>query len=144
MGTKHGTESVQFPHIRIINGERVDEHPVCGTVNWKVIGQGAHRAWRCKTCTTQKAKNWRKRIKEQVIQAYGGACACCGIERRVFLALDHVNNDGAVQRREFGARSGWKTYIWAYKNGYPDTLQLLCHNCNTAKQLEDNHTCERQ
>jgi hypothetical protein len=46
-----------------------------------------------------------------------------------FLALDHIRNDGKSHREEI------KTNMmdWAIRNGFPKTLQLLCHNCNNAK-----------
>jgi hypothetical protein len=48
---------------------------------------------------SQDAKRWRIGIREDVIAAYGGRCACCGEFERDFLTLDHVNNDGAEHRR---------------------------------------------
>ena len=65
-----------------------------------------------------------------VIDAYGGVCACCGEYRYEFLALDHVNNDGAAHRKEVG-----DVYKWAIKTKFPPSLQLLCHNCNMAKAI---------
>lgn len=50
----------------------------------------------------------------------------------VFLAIDHRNNDGNVQRQELGQGS-FKMLRWLKENGYPDNYQLLCHNCNYAK-----------
>src|SRR6266487_243530 len=52
--------------------------------------------------------NYRK-VREEVLQAYGHACVCCGETRGEFLAIDHVNNDGAVHRREIGG-SGKQIY----------------------------------
>src|SRR5208337_4403964 len=69
------------------------------------------------------AKKRRKRIKDAVFGAYGGwRCACCGETERLFLSLDHTENDGAAFRRKvFGNRSaaGYPTYMWLYKNGFP-------------------------
>ena len=41
-------------------------------------------------------------IKHAVFMAYGGyICACCGFdEDRIFLQIDHINNDGAEFRRK--------------------------------------------
>ena len=74
--------------------------------------------------------------KKRVFVAYGNKCACCGETQREFLSLDHVNNDGAKQRRELNKtnhKSTRSTYYWAIKNNFPPSLQLLCYNCNMSK-----------
>ncbi|MGW0064777.1 hypothetical protein ACWDTT_33240 [Streptosporangium sandarakinum] len=75
----------------------------------------------------------KRRIKADVIAAYGGKCSCCGESTPEFLTLDHINNDGAAHRKELGLRTGHSTWSWARRNNYPDILQLLCWNCNSAK-----------
>lgn len=65
-------------------------------------------------------------------------CACCGETEVVFLTIDHINNDGAVQRRAIGDRH-WKGrdyYFWLKRNGYPKNLdlQVLCWNCQWGKR----------
>lgn len=88
---------------------------------------------------------WRD-LRQEVITAYGGKCICCGETERSFLSLDHVNNDGAEHRRAlgYGERNGIgassATLRWAKKNGYPNTLQVLCVNCNMSKQI-NNGVC---
>lgn len=77
------------------------------------------------------SQNFRKRIRQDVISAYGGQCVCCGESGLAFLTLDHVNSDGNVHRKEIGV--GYNLYVWAMKNSYPDRLQVLCWNCNMAK-----------
>lgn len=92
-----------------------------------------------KECTKRYAERRRTlrrksmaQLREQVIQAYGGKCTCCGEKQIKFLALDHIHNDGNVHRAELGSSTG--VYFWARRNGYPkDKLQVLCHNCNMAK-----------
>jgi hypothetical protein len=81
------------------------------------------------------------KLKREVMDAYGGCCACCGETELVFLTIDHVNDDGAEHRREMAAESGFeysqagaRTYRWLRKNNYPDGFQVLCANCNCGKQ----------
>lgn len=69
------------------------------------------------------------RVRQRVIDAYGGKCACCGESRTEFLAIDHTNNDGAKHRRELGKRT---IYSFLSKNGFPLGFRVLCHNCNSA------------
>jgi hypothetical protein len=58
-------------------------------------------------------------------------CNCCGEKEIKFLAIDHINNNGAAHRREVGA--GTKMWKWIIDNNFPNTFQILCHNCNMAK-----------
>lgn len=82
----------------------------------------------------------RKKDKLKVIQAYGGKCECCGETNAAFLTLDHVNDDGAKHRKESG-KIVFKLTDWAIKNNYPDSLRLLCYNCNCGRELEPDKVC---
>jgi len=75
---------------------------------------------------------YRNKLRVDVISAYGNKCKCCGEDRLPFLQLDHKNDDGNKHRKEVGRT---QVYIWARKNDYPDNLQVLCANCNTAKRF---------
>ncbi len=78
-----------------------------------------------------KGKVYRRSIRERVIAAYGGKCACCGEAAYEFLALDHVNGDGKQHRAEVGVTSA--IYRDVVKQGYPPAFRILCHNCNSAR-----------
>ena len=78
------------------------------------------------------ARKYNAKQRTEAIAAYGGRCACCGESEPAFLTFDHVNDDGSAHRREIG-HDGKMICIWAKKNGYPKSLQLLCCNCNNAK-----------
>jgi hypothetical protein len=77
------------------------------------------------------AKARTRAVKAEVIEHYGGKCACCGVVDLVFLAIDHVNGGGNAHRKEVGA--GYRMYRWLKVNGYPDGYRVLCHNCNFAE-----------
>jgi hypothetical protein len=98
----------------------------------------------CKACTVMGTREWRYRVKLDVVEHYGGKCWCCGESESAFLTLDHVNNDGADHRREItgGRKRGANMWDWAQKNGYPDRLRLACFNCNCVLQVQD--TCPHQ
>lgn len=73
-------------------------------------------------------------VRAEVLSAYGGKCQCCGETQPEFLSIDHVNNDGAKHRLEVG--NGASMYLWLKKKGFPkDGFQLLCFNCNLAKEF---------
>ena len=96
----------------------------------------------CEFCR-DKEKIYRKgkrlRNKQDVVQHYGGRCACCGEVRISMLTIDHINNDGARQRTElFGKRTGGGSmgfYNWIRRNGYPPSLQVLCGSCQLSKAI---------
>lgn len=89
-------------------------------------------------------KQRRKERRKRIIDYYGGKCVCCGESESFFLSIDHINNDGANHRahitkqRGRGKGAGSTTMDkWIEKNSYPDILQLLCHNCNMGKHLNN-------
>lgn len=84
------------------------------------------------------------RMRLEIIDHYGGACACCGETRYEFLTVDHVNNDGAKHRRE--TKMGAGICYWLKKNNFPEGFQILCMNCNWAKSRygECPHMRERR
>ena len=81
----------------------------------------------------------RLRLRDQILDAYGHACACCGETTREFLAIDHVNNDGHKDRREDS--SDIRRFQKIIADGFPDRFQLLCHNCHHAKTFYKYKTC---
>jgi len=98
--------------------------------------------------TSEAFKNYRRTIKVEVFDAYGGAvCRCCGETEFEFLTIDHINNDGAAHRRSIAAEanngrgsktkyrapSGFAVYFWLKKHKFPTGFQILCMNCNFAK-----------
>ena len=92
------------------------------------------RRKKSKTSWNETIRKGRARRRREVLDKYGGVCVCCGEDKVLFLTLDHVNEDGAEHRRKLGGSS--RTIIsWARKNLFPNTLQVLCFNCNLGKSL---------
>lgn len=90
---------------------------------------------KCKPCFAE-TNNLRERSQQHrkdCIQAYGGKCRCCGEAEVSFLTFDHVNDDGAEHRTKVSP--GYSMYVWLKKNNFPNTIQILCWNCNYAKRL---------
>ena len=92
----------------------------------------------CQPCL-DKAKERIRKQRKVVLDHYGCKCACttcpngCGVINPRHLTIDHKNNDGAKHRRETKGMAG-NTYRWIIKNNFPDTFQVLCWNCNLAKE----------
>ena len=91
----------------------------------------------CRQCylerTRRYAKERHQRRRRQALEAYGGKCACCGIAEEMFLAIDHIEDNGNIHRKELRASGSTTTYLWLEHNNYPEGFQILCHNCNYAK-----------
>jgi hypothetical protein len=75
-------------------------------------------------------QDWRYKTRQAVLDHYGRHCACCGESEEAFLAIDHVNEDGAAHRREIPPRT---IYHWLSVHGFPPGFQVLCYNCNIGK-----------
>ena len=92
-------------------------------------------------------RNKTSRLKDLVFEHYGGwKCACCGEAERLFLTLDHVNNDGGeFRKKHFGKQgaAGMVTYRWLVSHGFVDGLQVLCANCQHGKRL-NNGICPHE
>lgn len=82
----------------------------------------------------------RRAIKVRAVKLYGGKCVCCDEDRACFLTFDHVNNDGVKHRKEIRTVD---IVMWIHRNGYQRDarLQLLCYNCNFAKQHDPDGHC---
>jgi hypothetical protein len=66
------------------------------------------------------------RKKLQAVRHYGGQCSCCGERDCRFLSVDHKHNDGHAHRK----LKRINIHNFVIKNGYPDSFQILCFNCN--------------
>lgn len=102
----------------------------------------------CYNCNCSKGVIYKDkyalRDKKIVMEAYGNQCATCGEDRIECLTMDHKNNDGAIQRRQYRYTTGSRFYRWLIKNGFPDNLglQVLCFNCNCSKLYLAKHPPE--
>lgn len=82
-----------------------------------------------------RVKSARAKLREEVLSVYGPQCTCCGEKEKMFLAIDHVNNDGAEHRRRMGGKGGDHFYKWLKANHFPPGYQTLCANCNWGKHV---------
>lgn len=76
-----------------------------------------------------------KQARREVVEHYGGKCACCGEGEYEFLTLHHFDGEGTKHRRElFGGKDvGGNAFAWKIRAmGFPPGLQVLCCNCHNA------------
>jgi hypothetical protein len=97
-------------------------------------GKAAARAWQIKNRAeiSQRAAERARARRRQVLDAYGGKCACCGVSDWQFLAVDHKFGGGEKHRK---TSRGWGDGLMLaiIKSNYPPEYRVLCHNCNQAK-----------
>ena len=102
---------------------------------------------RCRPCHSRDKNADNRKVRDRVLEAYGWVCVCCGEDRYEFLQVDHVNGDGAEHRRQViahrkkkneGSLASLRDII---RRGFPDTVQLMCANCNRAKGTMPGRSC---
>lgn len=88
----------------------------------------------------------RERLKLDILNYYSNGtlcCANCGFSDTRALQVDHIENNGAEERRAlFGNRlfAGTTFYRWVRRNNYPEGYAILCANCNIIKLREFEKT----
>lgn len=131
---------------RAANRERSREH----SREWrnrKLAAASPEEEARIRQAERDKTKRNQDRVRREVFEAYGGfVCACCGETQPLFLSIDHINNDGAQERRsgKYGS-SGSAFYLWLRKNAFPAGYQVLCMNCQVGKHRNGGvcpHQCK--
>lgn len=86
----------------------------------------------------EKKRKDRRKIKLEIISAYGGKCSCCGESNPFFLQIDHKNDNGYLERNGRGNNkvTGYQFYLSLRRLNFPsEDYQLLCANCNIGKEL---------
>ena len=101
---------------------------------------------KCKLCDRKTLYKWREnnkehsnqirrnycyRLRQELLEAYGRICSCCGETSEVFLSLEHIGGGGSIHRRLKG--NNYNIYAELRRLGFPkDNYTLLCMNCNFA------------
>ncbi len=84
----------------------------------------------------EKMRIYRSNLRKIVFDHYGRECAWCGFDDERALQIDHIENNGAEERKSLGGQqmSGWRFYQHLVKLELPAGYQTLCANCNNIKQ----------
>lgn len=92
------------------------------------------RTHECKECKSLRDRSRTQKRWLLVVQKLGGVCACpgCGEDRPWFLTIDHTNNDGKQDRGR--GINPTARYGEILTETCPFEVQLLCFNCNGAKE----------
>jgi hypothetical protein len=90
---------------------------------WAIANKGYVEA------AAEERKVEAEKLRLEIIEVYGGRCACCGEHRHELLTMDHVGGRKSVGHSR--NISGNTLYRWLKKHGFPkDLFRLLCFNCN--------------
>ena len=79
-------------------------------------------------------------IRVQFLAAYGGKCVCCGETEPMFLTIDHIDNNGYLERKASPPGSFYGRIV---REDFPKKYQLLCYNCNVGKH-RNGGSCPHQ
>lgn len=80
----------------------------------------------------QYSNGWREAKRLDMIKQAGGKCVCCGEDDPIVLDFDHINDDGAVHRKQTKRTN--VVNILATQGLDLTVFQLLCKNCNWKKE----------
>ena len=88
-------------------------------------------------------KQRRNALRLEVLTYYsprgvlGCSWAACMISDIDMLVLDHIDDNGATERRDLGGHNarGWNFYQYLKQLGFPDGYQTLCCNHNHKKEM---------
>ena len=105
----------------------------------------SNKYW-CKDCCRKDARSRKNvsyhKVRIQAIEKLGGGCIICGFDDIRALQIDHVNGNGAEERRKFDTRKtenpGGNYHIYKRVLGSPEDYQILCANHNKIKQIVEN------
>lgn len=78
-----------------------------------------------------------EKLKREILFYYGNnklSCVCCGETEFKFLTIDHIDNNGSIDRKNI-RRTGHNLYRYLKKMKLPIGYQTLCFNCNSGKQI---------
>lgn len=76
-------------------------------------------------------------LRKSVLEKYGNCCSRCGFSDVRALHIDHVNGDGAQERRGNPGRSRRVSFLRRVLEDTTGAYQILCANCNYIKAHEE-------
>lgn len=95
----------------------------------------------CTPCVHAYTTERYRTLRAQALKALGGMCVDCGFSDERALQIDHVNGDGAVDRRTGNINTKRLKSVLTDTEG---RYQLLCTNCNTIKRIRDAEQGSRE
>ena len=73
-------------------------------------------------------RKYNRKLRQEILSAYGRQCAICGEKEEASLTLDHIKNDGRAHRLQ----KGRGIYADIHRQGFPSNkYRILCRRCNS-------------
>lgn len=88
----------------------------------------------CIQCSVERQRNGFLKRRKLVLDHYGHKCNTCLYDKPMGLEIDHVNNDGNLDRKTNKIKCLYRHVI---QLKFPVNYQVLCSNCNYLKH-QDN------
>ena len=83
-------------------------------------------------------KLYLRKQRKAAIESLGGKCNRCGFSDERALQIDHINGDGAKERKERNFKGNFHKHVLESFLKQENKYQLLCANCNWIKRVENN------
>jgi len=85
-------------------------------------------------------EKWAKErwdLRQKVLERLGNKCSRCGFDDWRTLQIDHVKNDGYIERKQLHWRKLYNLILSLPEDELKKNYQLLCANCNWIKKYEE-------
>lgn len=79
----------------------------------------------------------RKKLRLSILEMLGNCCKGCGYSDKRALQIEHINGDGAEERRKYKDPNTCYRFIKSQIEAGSDRYQILCANCHIIKHSED-------
>lgn len=85
---------------------------------------------------SEHSKIYRDGKRKFLLGFLGGKCIRCSLDDERTLCFDHINSDGAEDRKRFTNPTNMINYYIHHLEEVKQNLQVLCANCNMIKARE--------
>lgn len=87
----------------------------------------------------RKTKIRRQKLRLQILETISSIPKCkqCDIDDIRVLTIDHINNDGAQERKTVSDVAYYIKILKMEENDIKKQYQVLCRNCNWIKRLDE-------
>lgn len=87
------------------------------------------------------SRNHNLNLKLSALDILGGVCKECGFDDHRALQIDHINGDGAKDKKIVKSNYYWSVIESTRKK--EKKYQVLCANCNWIKRFENKEVTKK-
>lgn len=99
-----------------------------GKTIFRYYGKGKNRRLRCKKCVREAVTKRRKKVKDLLLEHFGGCCEICGYNKcNSALSFHHLD----PTKKDFGLSEKGNTYSYKKMLEEASKCILVCHNCHS-------------